>query len=310
MKPAKRGRKTESNPVGTIVRVGRFDSPAPSITQLRMFVMVVDEGSFAAAARKIGRATSVVSYSIAKLEAQLGASLFTRDNTRKPLLTEFGRTVLSKARTIIADVVSLGQVFEPELFIALDGVLPSDRIVDAIRAFRATFPTVPMHVRLEASSAVARLVLTRAVTIGVSGLLPGETLTDDVEAIGVGWVDLVPVSAPSELLTGESTSAREAELPQLVLADRFADTTNHRSSVVQPWRLTDLMSMKLLLTRGIGWGYMPEPLVNEEIERGELVALSGHSRRSCVLHASYRKDTPLGPAASFFVSRLISQISS
>ena len=38
--------------------------------------MVVDEGSFAAAARKVGRATSVVSYSIAKLEAQLGASLF------------------------------------------------------------------------------------------------------------------------------------------------------------------------------------------------------------------------------------------
>jgi DNA-binding transcriptional LysR family regulator len=68
--------------------------------------------------------------------------------------------------------------------------------------------------------------------------------------------------------------------------------------------------MKLLLTEGVGWGYMPEPLVNKDIERGQLVVLSGDLRRSCVLHALYRKDTPLGPAASFFVARLVSQASS
>lgn len=115
-----------SKPAGTIDGVGRFESRAPSITQMRMFLMVVDEGSFAAAARKIGRATSVVSYSIAKLEAQLGVSLFMRDNTRKPQLTEAGWTVLSKTRTIISDVVSLsarvrglGRAFEPEVLVAL-----------------------------------------------------------------------------------------------------------------------------------------------------------------------------------------------
>jgi DNA-binding transcriptional LysR family regulator len=140
---------------GTIDRVGRFDSSAPSITQLRMFLMVVDEGSFAAAARKVGRATSVVSYSIAKLEAQLGVSLFMRDKTRKPQLTEAGWTVLSKTRTIITDVVSLSAkvrglspVFEPEVLVALDGMLPSSRIVDAVKAFRVAFPTVPMQVRV------------------------------------------------------------------------------------------------------------------------------------------------------------------
>ena len=94
--------------------------------------MVVDEGSFAAAARKVGRATSVVSYSIAKLEAQLGVSLFLRDKTRRPQLTETGRKVLSKTRTIITDVVSLSakvkalsSVFEPEVLVALYGMLPS-----------------------------------------------------------------------------------------------------------------------------------------------------------------------------------------
>jgi DNA-binding transcriptional LysR family regulator len=280
-----------------------------------MFLMVVDEGSFAAAARKIGRATSVVSYSIAKLEAQLGASLFMRDNTRRPQLTEAGWTVLSKTRTIISDVVSLSatvrglsQVFEPEVLVALDGMLPSPRIVDAVKAFRAAFPTVPMHVRVEASNAVAQLVLARAVTIGVSGLLPGDALTDDIEAISIGSVDLVPVCAPSHLLARGGAPASEVEHLQLVLADRFASAPFDRSGLVQPWRLTDLTSMQVLLKEGVGWGYLPEPMVNADIESGQLVALSGLPRRICVLHAIYRRDTPLGPAASFLVSSLVSQV--
>jgi DNA-binding transcriptional LysR family regulator len=72
----------------------------PTLDQLQVFLTVVDVGSFAGAARKLGRATSVVSYSIANLEAQLGVLLFDRESTRKPQLTEAGRAVLSEARSI------------------------------------------------------------------------------------------------------------------------------------------------------------------------------------------------------------------
>jgi DNA-binding transcriptional LysR family regulator len=72
----------------------------PTLDQLRVFLTIVDVGSFAGAARKLGRATSVISYSIANLEAQLGVSLFDRESTRKPQLTEAGRMVLAEARTV------------------------------------------------------------------------------------------------------------------------------------------------------------------------------------------------------------------
>ena len=72
----------------------------PTLDQLRIFLTIVDVGSFAGAARKLGRATSVISYSIANLEAQLGVSLFDRESTRKPQLTEAGRMVLAEARTV------------------------------------------------------------------------------------------------------------------------------------------------------------------------------------------------------------------
>ena len=64
----------------------------PTFDQLRVFLTVVEMGSFAGAARKLGRATSVISYSIGNLEAQLGISLFDRDTTRKPQLTDAGRS--------------------------------------------------------------------------------------------------------------------------------------------------------------------------------------------------------------------------
>jgi DNA-binding transcriptional LysR family regulator len=44
----------------------------PTIDQLRVFAAVVEAGSFAAAGRRLGRATSAIAYTIANLETQLG----------------------------------------------------------------------------------------------------------------------------------------------------------------------------------------------------------------------------------------------
>ena len=41
----------------------------------------------------------------------------------------------------------------------------------------------------------------------------------------------------------------------------------------QTWRLADLGSKHMLLREGIGWGYMPEPMVREDLEGGRLVQL-------------------------------------
>src|ERR1700746_3836062 len=79
----------------------------PTLDQLRVLLAVAEVGSFAGAARKLGRATSVISYSIANLEAQLGVLLFDRKSTRKPQLTEAGRGVLSEARSIANDINEL-----------------------------------------------------------------------------------------------------------------------------------------------------------------------------------------------------------
>ena len=68
-------------------------------TQLRTFIAAADEGSFSAAGRKLRRAQSVVSQTLANLEAQLGVKLFDR-SARYPMLTEEGRSLLGDAQQL------------------------------------------------------------------------------------------------------------------------------------------------------------------------------------------------------------------
>ena len=72
----------------------------PTLDQIAVFLAIVETGSFAAAARKLGRATSVISYAITNLEAQLGVTLFARAGTAKPKLTDAGRAILADSRAV------------------------------------------------------------------------------------------------------------------------------------------------------------------------------------------------------------------
>jgi DNA-binding transcriptional LysR family regulator len=294
------------------------DPGRPTLDQLLVFLAVADSGSFVGAARKLGRTSSVVGYSISNLEAQLGVSLFDRETTRRPQLTEAGRTVLAEARTITnnvnglrAKVGGLQQGIEAEIHIVLDVLLPACRIVHALKAFRAKFPTVTVRLHLEALGGVTQMVLDRTATIGITSPLDVEV--PGVERIDVGHVELIPVAAPSHLLARSSPIEPGAarEHIQLVLTDRTSLTVDQERGVFgsQTWRLSDLSSKHTLLLEGLGWGYLPEPMVCTDIEQGRLVCLDiPECRRALVgLSAIYRTDTPPGPSGSWLIAQFKSQ---
>ena len=67
---------------------------------MRLFVRVAELGSFAAVARQLGVARSVVTRQVAALEAHLGAKLIVR-STRRLSLTSAGTAYLEKSRVIL-----------------------------------------------------------------------------------------------------------------------------------------------------------------------------------------------------------------
>jgi DNA-binding transcriptional LysR family regulator len=285
----------------------------PTYDQLRIFLAVVETGSFAAAGRQLNRATSVISYGIANLEAQLGLLLFDREGTRKPILTAAGRSVLAEAHAIAhgmdglrAKVTGLLQGLEPEVSIAVDVMWPSAWLGKTLTAFSHEYPTVTLRLHVEALGAVAGLVFDRRASIGISG--PQVADLEGIEHIVLGSVPMVPVAAPDHpLARGSLAPGAGREHIQLVLTDRSPLTAGRDFSVVsdRTWRLADLGAKHQLLREGIGWGHMPLPLIEPDLAAGTLVrlAMPDHGGVIYPFEGIYRSDTPPGPAAAWLLER-------
>src|ERR1700735_5722496 len=101
-----------------------------TLDQIRPFIAAADEGSFSAAGRRLRRAQSVVSQTLANLEGQLRVKLFDRSG-HLPVLTDQGRALLADARAVAGGVdilqaraKSLAGGLEPELSAAVDVMFP------------------------------------------------------------------------------------------------------------------------------------------------------------------------------------------
>ncbi len=288
----------------------------PTFDQLRIFLAIVDTGSFTAAGRRLNRAVSVISYGIANLEAQLGLTLFEREGTRKPQLTVAGRALLAEARTISmgidglrAKAKGLLDGLEAEVDLAVDVMLPTDRLGKVLHAFATEFPTVQLRLHVEALGAITAMVLDRKAIIGISGPLAAGV--DGVECIAAGSISMVPVAAPDHPLGRMERIAPGAgrDYTQLVLTDRSRFTEGLDYSVMSPktWRLADLGAKYALLREGIGWGNMPLAMIEPDLVAGTLVrlAMPDHPGGTYRFAGIWRRDIPPGPAASWLLDQFV-----
>lgn len=170
-----------------------MDVGQPTLDQLRLFLAVVDEGSFNAAARKLGRAISVVSYGIVALETQLGVTLFDREGSKRPVLTPAGKAMLAQARAVADDVDALiagvrnfNQGLEAELGLAIDVMFPTHLVAEVLREFQMLYPTVQLRLYVEALGAIAAMVVDGRAELGISG--PELVSIPDLEREAIGHV--------------------------------------------------------------------------------------------------------------------------
>jgi len=289
---------------------------AVTLDQLRTFIAAADEGSFSAAGRKLRRAQSVVSQTLANLEGQFGVKLFDRSR-RRPVLTPQGQVLLSHARTVTGDVdrlkahaKHLAGGLEPELSIAVDVLFPMETLTAAVTAFHAEFPLTPLRLYAETLGAVMQAVLDRRCTVGVSGELAMVPPLFTAEAMLK--VPLIHVTSPRHPLANYGRPIPPGELAkhiQLVLTDRSTLSKGQELGVLsqRTWRLADLGAKHAFLRAGLGWGGMPVDLVQPDLARGTLVKIVAEDAPQgfvVSMRAVYRNDAPPGIAGRWFIERL------
>lgn len=288
-----------------------------TLDQMRTFLAAVDEGSFSAAGRKLGRAQSVVSQTLANLEGQIGVRLFDRA-ARLPVLTDQGRALVVEAREVAgrmdafkARAASLAGGLEPEVSIVVDVMFPMFVLTHAIGDFQAHFPDTALRVHVEALGAVVQPVLDGRCAFAVMGALPDFPVTLVREQLQS--LRLIHVAASDHPLAAFKGSVPTEELArhvQLVLTDRSTLTQGREYGVFSPrtWRLADLGAKHAFLLAGLGWGGMPSDRVEADLRSGALVEikLSDAPVAGFIMpwYAAHRPDAPPGPAGRWLIERL------
>ena len=289
---------------------------AVTLDQLRTFIAAVDEGSFSAAGRKLRRAQSVVSQTLANLEAQLGIKLFDR-SARYPRLTEEGRSLLPDARAVADNIDgfkarahAMREGLEPELAVAVDVMYPMEGLTRAAAHSRKTYPHTPLRLYVEAMGGVIKPVLDRECSIGIIGSLP--LVTDELQSeplVDLPFVTVVSPTHPLAARRGVIPASALAKQVQLVLSDRTVLTKGRDFGVLSPltWRLADLGAKLAFLRAGLGWGHMPLHMVKADLDEGTLIKIRVEGVARDVLmpmRVVFRKDAPPGPAGRAFIAQL------
>ena len=292
-----------------------------SLDQLRMFIAAAEEGSFSAGGRRLRRAQSVISQTLANLEAQLGVKLFDR-SSRSPVLTRQGLALLVEARAVVsrmdvfkARAKGLSGGLEPELSVVVDVMYPLEQLTSAVAAFQAEFPATPLTLYVEALGAVLQPVMEGRCAFGVMGSLPTAPTQLTRERLLV--VKMLFVASPTHPLAsfkGPIPARVLAQHRQLVLTDRSELSQGKDFGVfsANTWRLADLGAKHAFLRAGLGWGGMPVDVLKTDLENASLVKIAIEDipdpNLVMVMSAVFRTDRPPGPAGRWLIERLKSNV--
>ncbi|MBY4607271.1 LysR family transcriptional regulator [Rhizobium sp. 9T] len=295
--------------------------PNPTLDQLQVFLTVAETGSFSAASRTLNRAQSVVSYTIANLEAQLEMPLFERSGARQPKLTEAGKAMLEDARRILGDlqvmrarVKSLKEGLEAEVSVAISVMVPSRAMVDVLHEFRERYPTVSLNLNVGELGMVMDLVLSGKATIGIGGavLKPDDSMV--TERIGHSF--MLPVAAPDHPLAAIDrplTLGDVREEVQLVVTDASGRTKGRDFNVLsyKTWRVSDIATKHQLIKAGLGWGGLPAPIMHDDLRSGALVHLDldAYEQGEYAIYSMRQLANPPGPAAAWMIEAFRTRLS-
>ena len=268
----------------------------PSPESLQAFAQAVAQGSFSAAARRLGKSQSTVSEAIARLEIDLGVTLFDRSG-RQPRLTEAGQVLAGRVEQVLAASDRLQRVAaelaggrEARVTLGLSDAYQSAGYEALLAEMAARYPDLEFECLLAEREHYAP---------------------------ELGW-STVAERAEFALFVGQDHPL--ARLPRVGVEDLANWRLLALSTVGQPearddalpagdgrWTAPNYLLLLEMAVHGFGWAELPRWLV-DGYAGGRLreLKVTGWPRTQAV-DIIWSRRRPLGPAASWMLERLLAQ---
>ncbi|OIN44436.1 LysR family transcriptional regulator [Pseudomonas azotoformans] len=277
---------------------------------LQAFVQAATQGSFSAAARKLGKSQSTVSAAVASLEIDLNVALFDR-SSRKPTLTPAGHVLLQRAEQVLEAssrlelaASQLSQGLEPKVTIAMSDTYQSERFELALKAFEQRYPDLELEWLIAECEDLIALVQSGRAQIAL------------IEAQDIYPPDLTrsPVAERTEIALFVAPTHPLARLENIDSQALQQHRELRLASIISPnetrptgrvWSAPSFLMLMEMAQLGFGWAELPRWLV-ERFGNAGLVELKVRGwPRSVAVDALWSRQYPPGPAGSWMLSQML-----
>lgn len=287
-----------------------------SSDSIELFLAVIDNGSFSAAARALHRVPSAVSMAIANLEAELGYPLFERETRQvRPTpaalaLVPHARVIAEQLAQLAAHATELSEGLETRLAIGISADIDNARLMPAISAVSARHPLLAIEITTAPQDdIVARLQSGRVdLCIAYGGL--ETSLKEDFHFIGAETlVAVVSAKHGSELLAVDSLKLDDLfHHRQILIASTELPITDFRQLIAGSyWRTDSLATAVNMVRAGLGWGNLPLSVATSLARDGSvrILPLSNVANGlKLPLHLRWMRQNPPGKAGQALLALL------
>lgn len=193
-----------------------------NLRRIQTFVAIAELGSFRAAGEKLHRSPSAVSAHVSQLEQELGVPLLNR-TTRRVSLTDAGQTLLTRCKSLFADLDSAvrelreeSEVRRGRVSIGSSPAMLGSLLPPILSVFRARYPGVLLRLKEDFARNVYETLAKGETDFAIGPRIEGLGDLEFRSLVTNPYMVVVPAASP--LAAGDSVTLAQAMAhPQVVL---------------------------------------------------------------------------------------------
>ncbi|PFG56294.1 DNA-binding transcriptional LysR family regulator [Vibrio sp. ES.051] len=274
---------------------------------LKTIHIIAHSGSFAVAAERLNRVPSAVSYTVKKLEQELGFTLFDRTG-RQVRLTPAGHYFIEQSRwmldsfeELVRNSTMISRGVDVSFDIAINNIINRRGITELVSQLNQHFPATQIGIKTEVYNGCWDALYGRRADLVIGAPNSPPKLEGIVyHAIGlVEWDFIVGQTHPLASHVGTLTTEELRGYPVVVVRD----TSQHISPRIS-WSLTgqtmiyapELTTATQMIEDGIGIGYIPHHRIKEQLNQGKVLkkAIIEHKQPTQLFYAWHaQRESPV-----------------
>ena len=280
-----------------------MNTPKVTLDQWRALQAVVDYGGFAQAANKLNRSQSSVSHAVNKLQDLLGFKVL-HIQGRKAVLSEAGIILLERARQLLNDASAiekqafhLSEGWEAEIRLAVETAFPTHVLMQSLKEFEPVSNKTRIRLQEVVLSGAEEALLSGNADLVISPYVPQGFLGE--ELIQVKFMAVAhPDHSLFKLRHKLSTDDLSREIQVIVSDSGNKGINTGWLSDSQRWAVNSLESARKIISSGLGFAWLPENEIKQQLVNNELKALplNEGAINTAMLYLIYADLNRVGPA--------------